>query len=284
MEKDVPELLTETVNGKKFRYLDYKGEGQAVVLVHATGFIPWLWHPVAKALSKKYRVIAPCLSSHREPDPVKKDIGWKTLADDVTTLIRQLDIEKPYLVGHSMGGTLVTLCASLFNIPARKIVVIEPIYLPKETYGVVIKAEDHPMASKAIKRGYQWRDREECRAYFLERPFFQVWDRKVLELYLSYGLVEDKNGGVTLYCSPEKEAAIFLGSSQIDPWPFIPEVSCPVLVMEGETSENKMFLDLKKTAGLFQDGTYHQVPGVGHLIPMEKPIETFEIIDNFFLN
>ncbi len=282
MNNDIPELLSKRINHTEFKYLLYDGDGPTIVMVHATGFIPWLWHPIAKSLSKKYRVIVPCLSSHRMPHETDKSIGWETLADDVYQLLKALNVYNAYLVGHSMGGAVTTLVNSLFSLPAEKMVLIEPIYLPKEIYGVVIPAEAHPLASKAIKRGNGWKNVDECREYFLLKPFFQTWDKEMFELYLSYGLVENGNGGLKLYCSPEKEAALFLGCSQRDPWPLLPEVTCPVLVLEGETSENKQFLDLVKTTKLFENGSYMEIPGTGHLVPMEKPKETLQIIDDFF--
>lgn len=281
MKNDIPALLSKKINNTEFNYLLYDGNGPTVVLVHATGFIPWLWHPVAKALSKEYRVIVPCLSSHRNPDKTDHSISWGLLSDDVYQLLTALGVEKPYLVGHSMGGAIVTLVHAYFSMPAEKMVLIEPIYLPEETYNITIPIEVHPMASKAIRRGNGWKDLSECREYLLSKPFFQTWDKEIFELYLSYGLVNSLNGGVELYCSPEKEAALFLGSSGKNPWPYLSDVRCPVLVLEGETSENKHFVDYKKITSMFKHGTYLEVPGTGHLIPMEQPGETFRIIDGF---
>ena len=92
---------------------------------------------------------------------------------------------------------------------------------------------------------------------------------------------ENDAGSLTLTCSPEREASLFMGSMQYDPWPLLPGISCPTLVLEGEESENRPFIDLKKAASLFQQGSYRCVQGAGHLIPMEKPIETAEIIEEF---
>ncbi|MBP6993598.1 MAG: alpha/beta hydrolase, partial [Spirochaetes bacterium] len=72
------------------------------------------------------------------------------------------------------------------------------------------------------------------------------------------------------------------GGMQYDPWPLLPELSCPVLVVEGEESENRQFIDLKKAVSLMPLGEYISMPGAGHLIPMEKPVETVEMIRNFF--
>jgi pimeloyl-ACP methyl ester carboxylesterase len=59
-------------------------------------------------------------------------------------------------------------------------------------------------------------------------------------------------------------------------------VTCPTLVLEGEESENRAFIDLKKATSTFKQGTYRLLNGVGHLIPQEKPKESLEIIREFF--
>jgi pimeloyl-ACP methyl ester carboxylesterase len=89
-------------------------------------------------------------------------------------------------------------------------------------------------------------------------------------------------GGLTLACSPEREAAMFMGSSQLDPWPLLSRVPDPMLILEGEQSENRAFIDLKKAAALFPRGRYRMVEGAGHLVPQEKPAETARILREFF--
>ena len=282
MMNGVPEMSSRLIDGVEIKYLVYGEEGPDVVLAHATGFNPYMFHPISKALSKKYRVIVPCLCSHRDPGETNSEIGWETLAGDLYSLLKSLGVEQPFLVGHSMGAVIVTLIHCLFKLPARKMVLIEPIFLPHETYGMILSVTEHPMASKAIKRKNGWQNIDACRAYFLSKPFFQSWDKEMLELYLSYGLMPEEDGGVSLACPPEKEAGLFLGSTQRNPWPLLKEAACPVLLLEGEISENRIFLDLKETTKAFRQGSYREITGAGHLIPMEKPAETLEVIETFF--
>ncbi len=282
MSKPIPSISSKEINKTRLNYLLYDHvKSPTVVLLHATGFVPWLWHPIAEKLADRFQVIVPCLSSLREPDGNDFSISWELLAGDVSALLTSLDVEAPYLVGHSMGATIATLVHARYSLPVKKMILIEPIYLQEEVYGIVIPPEMHPMASKAIKRGNGWKDRDEGREYFLSRPFFQSWHQDIFELYLTYGLVENGHDGVLLYCSPEKEAALFLGSGGVNPWPYLPKVDCPVLVVEGETTENKAFIDYRKISQIFNQGEYLEVPGAGHLIPMEKPYEMLRIIDAY---
>jgi pimeloyl-ACP methyl ester carboxylesterase len=91
-------------------------------------------------------------------------------------------------------------------------------------------------------------------------------------------------GGLRLACSPLREASLFMGGMQYDPWPLLPKVTCPALVLEGEVSENRAYIDLKKATSMFPRGPYRLVSGAGHLIPQEKPLESLGIIQDFFVN
>jgi len=74
---------------------------------------------------------------------------------------------------------------------------------------------------------------------------------------------------------------MFMGGWNRNPWPLLNKIKCPVLVVEGEKSENSGFIDLQRAVSLFPDSIYKLVEGAGHLIPMQKPQETTLIIKDF---
>ena len=54
MSKDhMPRVLTQDIGDVDLSYLLYEGEGPTIVLLHATGFLPWLWHPIARELAPR---------------------------------------------------------------------------------------------------------------------------------------------------------------------------------------------------------------------------------------
>lgn len=64
-----PQKLTKKIAGTELEYLFYEGDGPPVFFLHATGFMPWLWHPVARRLCADYTIIAPYFCDHREIEP-----------------------------------------------------------------------------------------------------------------------------------------------------------------------------------------------------------------------
>jgi lipase len=276
-----PQTRTQKIGDAEIPFLFYEGGGPPLIFLHATGFLPWLWHPLARELADSYRIFAPSFCDHRETDPENGGLNWITLAKDLSRFCESLHLEKPFLAGHSMGATVSMMANATGDLAAAGMVLIEPILLPPEFYKTHISVEQHPLASKAIRRTNFWRNRDEAMAYLHSRSLFQGWDEEMLELYLRHGM-SGNDGGLRLTCSPRREAALFMGGMQYDPWPLLSRVSCPVLILEGEKSENRGFIDFDQIRALIPDCAHHRVGGAGHLIPMEQPREVTRLIGVFF--
>jgi lipase len=283
MAKDsIPTSLTQDIGDADLAYLLYEGDGPVIMFLHATGFSPWLWHPIARELAPRWRVIAPYFCDHRETDPEKGGLSWLTMAEDLARFCAVLELDRPRLVGHSMGATVITLAHAKFGLEARGLILIEPIFFPKDFYKIRITLEQHPLASKAIRRRDHWGNREEARAYLLSKSLFKDWDPEMLELYIDHGMKEAEGGGLQLTCSPKREASMFMGSMEYNPWPLLPQVTCPTLILEGEESPNRGFIDLQMATSTIPKSTYRMISHAGHLIPMENPKLTLNIIEEFF--
>jgi len=279
-----PILMTQDVGSAHLPYLLYDGRGPALVLLHATGFSPWLWHPIARELYPSYKIIAPYMCDYRIEDPEKGGLGWAKIARDVAALLGSIGIGDAFLVGHSMGATICTIANVACGVKAKGMVLIEPILLPDDFYRVKITVKDHPLASLAIKRRNYWKNETEAMNYLRSRELFKKWNDEMLELYVAYGMEPKEGGGLQLVCKPEMEAGLFMGGAQYNPWPLLPEVSCPVLVIEGEYSDTKNFVDFKRIASTLKKGTHAVVKDAGHLIPMEQPQVIAEVINDFVKN
>ena len=278
----MPSVMKQDIGDAELSYLLYDGDKPTIVLMHATGFLPWLWHPIARELAPEWRIIAPYFCDHRESDPEKGGLSWLTIAQDLANLCKALNLDRPFMVGHSMGATVITMANGAFGLDTRGLILFEPIFLPEDFYKMQITIDDHPLASKAIRRKDLWSDRNEALSYLRSKVLFKNWDEEMLELYITYGMKSLDAGGLQLACSPKREASLFMGGSNYNPWPLLSKVRCPTLVIEGEASENRAFIDLKKATQIFEQGAYKQVIGAGHLIPQEKPRESLDIIRSFF--
>ncbi|GAB4330932.1 MAG: alpha/beta fold hydrolase [Dehalococcoidia bacterium] len=86
------------------------GEGRPLVLVHGITEARALWEPVVGPLAERYRVIRVDLRGHGESSPATSG-ALAELAGDVAAVVAALGLERPALVGHSLGGAVVTALA-----------------------------------------------------------------------------------------------------------------------------------------------------------------------------
>jgi esterase len=86
------------------------GNGPAVIMLHGLFASAASWRGVARALSDSRRVFSVDLRNHgRSPRAV--DMSYTAMADDVLRLIEREQLDRPALVGHSMGGKVAMALA-----------------------------------------------------------------------------------------------------------------------------------------------------------------------------
>jgi len=280
IKREIPPLKMHDVGGVELPYLYYEGEAPQIFFAHATGFLPWLWHPIIEELTPHHEAWAPYICNYRECDP-EKGLGWDVIARDLIGFCSSQNITDNLAVGHSMGATVIAIASALFGLQPRGMILIEPIFLPEEIYSIDMRIKDHPLASQSIKRKNKWQDEKSALEYLQSKSLFAGWDEQMLEFYVKYGMKKQAEGDLKLTCSPRNEAALFMGGNSTNPWPLLKKLTCPVLIVEGEKSTNKEFIDLKRAASLLVNGKYKSVPDAGHLIPMQKPKEIAKIITDF---
>lgn len=278
---DIPDLKTHDIGGAHLPYLYYEGEAPQILFAHATGFLPWLWHPIIEDLKPRKQAWAPYICNYRDCDPESGGLSWDVIARDLISFCSSQNIADNLAVGHSMGATVLTIASSLFGLQPRGMILIEPIFLPEAFYEMDIKLKDHPLAASSIKRKNNWKDEREALEYLKSKALFTGWDEQMLQFYVQYGMEKQTGGDLKLTCAPRSEAALFMGGKSTNPWPLLKKLTCPVLILEGETSTNREFIDLKKASSLLTEGQYKLVPDAGHLIPMQKPKEVADIIKEF---
>jgi pimeloyl-ACP methyl ester carboxylesterase len=103
----------EIVNGVNIQY-EQAGSGPDLVLIHGlTGNIAVWRSVIGPTLSRKFSVLTYDLRGHGESD--MPAFGYRTsdMAADLLALLDHLQIERPHLVGHSMGGTIALHFAGL---------------------------------------------------------------------------------------------------------------------------------------------------------------------------
>src|SRR4051794_14453727 len=96
---------------------DQQGNGPLLVLVHGITENRHSWDPLTADLARDHRVVRVDLRGHGE-SPTGDDYSIATLADDVAAVVAQVDPggPPPLLVGHSLGGMVVTAYAAARDV------------------------------------------------------------------------------------------------------------------------------------------------------------------------
>lgn len=93
------------VNGLKMYYEEY-GEGKPLILIHGGGStIQTNFEKIIPILAKKRKVIAMELQAHGRTNDRNTETTFEQDADDIATLLKNLNIEKADFLGFSNGGT-----------------------------------------------------------------------------------------------------------------------------------------------------------------------------------
>ena len=127
------------------------GKGSAVVLLH--GFLEniSMWNEIIPELSKKNRVISIDLLGHG----LTENLGYVHTMDEqalmVRTLLKNLNIRKVTLIGHSMGGYIALAFADLFLRNTKGICLLNSTAYADS----VEKKKNRDRAINAVKQNYK---------------------------------------------------------------------------------------------------------------------------------
>ncbi len=101
------------------------GEGAPVLLLHGLMTDSYSFRYLIPLLASHYRVIVPDLPGAGQSDaPVDFEMSPESIAQMISGLIGALGLDRPYVVGNSLGGYEALWFASLYPDQLRRLVVI----------------------------------------------------------------------------------------------------------------------------------------------------------------
>ena len=92
------------INGLQMYYETHGGAGRPMILIHGGLASSEMFGPILPALSANHVVIAPDLQGHGRTADIDRPIDIRLMADDVASLIDHLGLDRPDVVGYSLGG------------------------------------------------------------------------------------------------------------------------------------------------------------------------------------
>ncbi len=288
LEELVPahwEQETVLANGIQQHYRRTGGEKRALVLLHGFMMDGLTWTRLAKRLEEEYDVIMPDARGHGRSEGGLRDVAAETLAEDVAALIGALKLERPFVLGHSMGASTAVHLAVAHPEAARAIVLEDPPLRPMDS--TVMENEGYRAWQAQwleYMRGLKRQTPEERIAAALAQmpmaasypeeefvPWVEAQARLDLEM-LPY--FQDTSGAV-----PMRE--------------MIPQVGCPQLLMLAQPPQMAAYRsvngdvsgkgnpDLEAVTSQWRDGELVIMEETGHLIHWERFERFVEVVRGF---
>ncbi|WP_416841150.1 alpha/beta fold hydrolase [Haloferax sp. DFSO52] len=254
-------------------YYVERGEGPPIIFVHAALVDHSMWTPQMDALSDEYTTIAYDLRGHgRTGGSAVESYSAELFADDLDAFITALDIDRPVVCGHSLGGTVAQVYAARY---------------PDRIAGLVL-------ADTFTAETTDWRDRLSLRFLNAQIPLVRL-----------FGLERTQRVGVWIQERFNKDAGGEYGTierlqAEMPPIPFdefekivraitgfpkstvdLGSISAPTLVMYGENTVGYVERQSKKMAAEIPDSSLTVVPGGGHASNLDNPRFYSDAIDEF---
>ena len=85
-------------------YYETHGSGRPLILLHGGLGSGEMFGPILPTLAENHQVVVPDLQGHGRTADIPRPIDARLMADDIAALIEHLGLEKPDLVGYSLGG------------------------------------------------------------------------------------------------------------------------------------------------------------------------------------
>lgn len=150
------------VNGINL-YYETQGTGRPLILLHGGLGSGEMFGPILPALSEGRQVIAVDLQGHGRTADIDRPIDVRLMADDIAALIGHLGLERPDLMGYSLGGGVALMTAIRHPQIVRRLVVVSVNIRRNAIYPEML-AQQGQVGPEAVE-------------FMKETPMYQLYQR-----------------------------------------------------------------------------------------------------------
>jgi pimeloyl-ACP methyl ester carboxylesterase len=210
-----------TINGVKIHYYRSGGRQQPIILLHGVSDSGLCWGRTARDLSAKYDVIMVDAQGHGLSGRAGKDFSYESHTKQVAGLVKELGLEKPVIMGHSMGaGTAAGVAAEYPGLP-KAIILEDPPWSA---------LAPHPQNAEESRKMHQ-----EFRAMFTDLKKRRIQDIVIESQKMDPAWAEEER---LPWAAAKKQFDISLFDYVVvDPRPFedtVVKIQCPTLLITAD--------------------------------------------------
>jgi len=267
--------------------MDWDGQGPVLHFAHANGFPPGTYDAFIKLLLDDFKVLGmECRALWGSQNPAQFR-HWRQMGEDLARFLSEMRFGRSLLAGHSLGAVTSLFCAAAHPELVSALILIDPVILPVWTAPIWAIAmllrlnRRSPLATRARRRRMEWPSKDVLLRAYRSARAFKRWQEPFLRDYIHSGTENNPTGGVRLRYPREWEARIF-ETAPPDVWLTLPRLrGMPLLVLRGQYSNTYTRDTMQLMRWLLPQGTFEEIEGADHFVPMSKPKETATAIKNF---
>jgi pimeloyl-ACP methyl ester carboxylesterase len=253
-----------------------RGQGRALVLLHGITLRHDVWAPQFHQMSDRYRLVAVDLRGHGASVAGSDGFGIGRLADDLATLLEDLDLRDAVVVGHSMGGmTAMQFCAQHPEVLAERVAGL--VFVATRAHQVLPPLMDAG-ARALVARG------ERVLAASGDIPGRGVVNTRVVRLAFgddphprAVEVVAEMGQSMV----PDALVPSLAGLIEHDARVALRATHTPSLVIVGTRDVLTPVPAGRHLAHLLPESELVVLPRAGHQLMQERPVELAELIDAF---
>jgi 2-(acetamidomethylene)succinate hydrolase len=253
----------------RFRALRWPGGGAPALFLHGLTALADAWAPTVSALPPGDYTAMDQRGHGDSPSPADAyDIA--AYVEDACALVRALELDRPHLVGHSMGARVAMVAAARHRDLFRSVAIVD--------IGPEAWRQNWRDTVASIDRMPASFTRDEAITFFTRnRP--TPPERQAL--YLGR-LREGRRGRFTWRGSPEAWKATVVSHRGRDFWADWEHLRLPAVLIRGGDSNElrpRIAAEMRSRNGRV---AYHEIAGVGHNIPLLAPGQLAAVLTAFW--
>lgn len=264
--------------------------GRRLAITHGNGFAIDGFRVFWELLLKDFDVVLFDMRSHGiNPPSTAANHHYPQLADDTARIRAAIDEhwDKRPTVGvfHSMSSRAAMKQAVEGEWLWDALVLFDPPNVPPRGHALYEKMRrfEHRLVEYALNRQEEFSSVEEMVESYRTAPASKRWLPEAQQDMAGAVLRARPGGGYELACRRECEASIYLEALTLDLWPKAEEFGGPFIMICADPDMEKGSPTAVPNKALAEEGAYEYagLPGTGHLLQIEKPVECVALVRDF---
>lgn len=136
------------VNGLNL-YYETHGTGRPLILLHGGLGSGEMFGPILPLLAERRQVIVPDLQGHGRTADIDRPLDVWFMADDIAALVDHLGLDRPDVVGYSLGGGVALRLASRYPNKVGKLVAASAYIRSDAPYAEILGQQGQVSAAAA---------------------------------------------------------------------------------------------------------------------------------------